>query len=453
MSQKNMVNSMTEGNVYRQLLWFSLPLIGANALQTLYSLVDAVVVGNCLGAAELAAVSNSGELITFYTMLCMGFASAGQVIVGQYVGKGDHGRLARSVGSMAAVLGVFALLCSVLNLCTPDWQLSLLRIPEESMPHARSYFLTCSVGLIFVFGYNGVSAILRGMGDSKRPLIFVAIASVTNLVLDLLFVMVFGMGVFGAALATILGQAFSFLASIIYLYKKRAMFGAEMSRRALAPCREEIWLLIRLGVPHAIQYGAIIISMLFVSARINDFGVAAAAANGVAAKLDNILRMVCNSLGTAGCVLVAQNMGANRQDRVKTIIYGILKISVTYSLLCAAVIFFFPKTVFSLFNRDSEVLALAAVYAGAGVVNYIGAGLRGAFCSVYNGVGNARLAMVSGLLDGVVARIGLALLLGETLGLGLRGYWYGGAAAGYVAAAIGALYFYSGKWKSYRLTK
>jgi Na+-driven multidrug efflux pump len=190
---------------------------------------------------------------------------------------------------------------------------------------------------------------------------------------------------------------------------------------------------------------------MFVGAQINNYGVAAAAVNGAASKLENILRIVCNSMSTAGCTMVAQNMGAGRTDRVRRVIFDILAVCVVYTAVCALLLWLFPTQIFSLFNREPEVLAYAVVYALPGVVTYLGHGVRAAFSTVYNGVGNAGLSLFAGLLDGVVARIGLAMLFGNVMGMGLQGFWYGSALAGYVAAIIGGIYFFSGRWERYRL--
>ncbi len=457
MAHATAVGDMTEGSVFRKLVRFALPLMLANALQTVYALVDTVVVGQALGSVELAAVSTISELVNLYTMIGMGLASAGQVIVGQFVGRRDMQSVTRIVGNLALLLAAVAVGCTLLCYATVGWQFSLMNVPEESLPAARAYFLTCTAGLLFIFGYNCVSAILRGMGDSKRPLIFVAIAAMTNLVLDLLFVLVLHIGVFGAALATVMGQGLSLVISIIYLYHKREAFGLSFSRAAFRPRWVQLRLILRLGIPHAIQYAAVVVSILFVNANINAYGisigmgVAVSAVNGVTLKLENILRIVSNSMATAGCTVVAQNMGAGKPERVNRVVNSILAVCGIYSALCALALGFLHTQIFSLFNSEPEVLAYTPLYILPGILCYLGYSLRAPFNAVINGVGNARLGLISGLMDGVAARIGLSLLLGSLCGMGLVGYWLGSALAGYVTAIIGAAYYYSGRWKKFQL--
>lgn len=236
-----------------------------------------------------------------------------------------------------------------------------------------------------------------------------------------------------------------------YLYQKREAFGFSFSPSSFIPHRGQLQLLLQQGIPQAVQFAAVVISVLFVGAHINAYGVAAGAANGIAAKLENILRIGAGSMSTAGCTMVAQNTGAGKPERVKKSVYCVLGISTIYALAISAVLIFCPKQVFALFDSDPEVLACAQIYVWPGVVTYLAYASRAAFTSVYNGVGNARLSLFSGLMDGVAARIGLSFLLGSVLNLGLVGYWYGYGLAGHVSALIGLIYFASGRWKSYKM--
>lgn len=445
--ETTMARDLTVGTVWKQLLLFALPFMLANLLQTLYTMVDAVIVGQFVGAEALAAVTTCGTLVEFYTLTGMGFASAGQIVVAQFIGKGDSKAVSRTIGTLFSMLLGFAVTMSVLCLLLADVQLGWLNVPAESLVAGRYYTMTSACGFVLVYGYNCVSAILRGMGDSKRPLVFVAIASGMNVALDLLFVVGFHWGAFGAALATIMGQGFSFLVSIIYLYRRRDAFGFDFKLRSFNPDKKSLGLLLRLGAPMALQFSAIILSMLYVNSCINVYGVAATAVTGIGSKLNNVLRIVSNSMGTAGSAMVAQCVGAGKRERVPKVVNCILLVCQAEAVLCALIVFFFPRQVFGLFNRDAEVLALSELYRGAAAVGYLTFGLRAAYNSVVNGIGFASLGMVSGLMDGVVARIGLAVLLGSVLGYGIQGYWYGSALAGAVSAAIVGCYYYSGKWK------
>ena len=448
---KTIIRNMTEGSVFRQLAAFSLPLLLANSLQTLYTTVDTLVVGRFVGTAALSAVSTCGELVNFYSMIGMGLASAGQIIIAQFVGKDDKESVGKTIGAMFSTLTVLAVLFSALCILTLDRQLQWIKLPAEALADGRRYTLVSAVGFVFIYGYNAVSAALRGMGDSKRPLLFVAIASVANLLLDLLFVLGFGWGAFGAALATILGQGFSLVSSVIYLYRRKDAFCFDFRLRSFRPERRYLKMLLQLGVPTAAQFAAILISVLFIGAQINSFGVAASASNGIANKLENILRIVSNSVGTAGSAMIAQNLAAKQHKRVEKILGWVMVICVSWAALCSAAILLLPRQIFSLFNRDAAVLEYAVIYGPVGVLCYMSNGLRATANALINGIGFAALSLTSGLLDGVAARIGFSLLLGVGFGMGLLGFWIGSALAGYVPVVIGLVYFLSGRWKTHRL--
>jgi putative MATE family efflux protein len=423
----------------------------ANLLQTVYNLVDTLVVGHFVGTDGLSAVSNCGELIQFYTFLAIGFSGAGQTLIGQFVGAKNRERVNETIGTLFTTLMVMALAVTAFCFATARWQLTLVKLPEEAMAGGMQYLLVCAAGMVFIFGYNMISAVLRGMGDSKRPLLFVAVASMVNLVLDLLFVPVLGLGAMGAALATVLGQGVSFGASLVYLYRRRAQFGFDFRRSSFRPKRELLGALFRLGIPMSTQGALISLSMLYVCSLVNAFGVAASAANGIQIKLSSIVRIVSNSLGTAGSAMTAQCMGAKKPDRVRSVFWWDFAITLAYSILCGLAILIFPRQIFGFFNTDPAVLDYAAVYAIYGLFDALGFAMRSPCNSLINGTGAALLGMTAGILDGVVARIGFSILFGNLLGMGVAGYWLGNTLAGYVSFVICAPYYFSGAWKRKKL--
>lgn len=451
--RKTMVRNMTEGSIPGHMVQFALPLLLANCLQAIYTTVDALVVGRFVGTAGLAAVSNCGEVITFYTLMAMGFASAGQIIIAQYVGRDDIPSIAKTIGALLTFLFGFSAVCTVFSVSAVRWQLTLLHLPEEAMADGVVYTVICSLGLVFTFLYNGISAVLRGMGDSRRPLVFVAISSGTNLVLDVVFVAVFRWGAAGAAIATTVSQALSVVISLAYLYRRREAFGFDFRPRSFVPEARYLKTLLRLGVPMAVQYAAILLSMIYIASRINLYGVEASAVNGVANKLENIVRIVPNSIATAGSAMVAQNIAAKKEKRVRQILLCTLILCAAWGLACGVSVYAFPEKIFALFDGSEGVRAYARIYAPAGLVGYIGNGLRAVTNALLNGIGFATLSLISGLIDSVAARIGFSLLLANTAGLGLYGFWLGSALAGYVPVLIGGTYFLSGKWKTFELLR
>ncbi len=219
MARKTLSRDFTEGSIPKQLFWFSLPFMASNALQVLYSTIDMIIVGEYVGTAGLSAVSQSSQILNFAAMVCLGVSNGGQVLISQALGAKKKKEMSEIMGTLFGILMILALALTAVALIGRPWILDIMNIPEESLSMASDYLIICGAGLIFTAGYNMVSAVLRGMGDSKRPFMFICIASVINLVLDILFTGILGWGVAGAAWATIIGQAVSFIFSLIFLYK------------------------------------------------------------------------------------------------------------------------------------------------------------------------------------------------------------------------------------------
>lgn len=225
----------TKGNIVWQLLMFTLPFMASNALQVLYSTIDMVIVGKYVGTPGLSAVSQSSQILSFATMVCLGFSNAGQVLISQALGAGKRKEINEIIGTLFGMILGMGLFLSCAILLARQWIMSVMNIPAESWEMAADYMIICGGGLVFTAGYNMVSAALRGMGDSRRPFLFIGIASFVNLILDILFTGMLGFGVAGAAWATIIGQAVSFLFSIYYLYRSREAFGFDFRRKSFIP--------------------------------------------------------------------------------------------------------------------------------------------------------------------------------------------------------------------------
>lgn len=446
-SSDTLIRDLTQGSVTRLLLIFAFPLLCSNLLQTVYNMVDMIVIGQFVGREGLSAVSIGGDVLHFLTFLVMGFSNAGQVILSQYIGAGNRDRIRGTIGTMFTVTFISAVGLTIVCYLGLDAFLHAMNTPAECFDYARQYGLTCVLGLVFIYGYNLVSAILRGMGDSKHPFIFIAVATVVNLVLDLVFVAGLGMGPFGAALATVIGQGVSFLWAIFYLYRHKESFGFDFKPASFKPDPEVLPKLIRLGLPMILQSAAINFSMLFVNSYINSYGVVASAVTGVGNKLGSITAVVTNALSTAGSSMVGQNLGAEKYHRVPKIIGVSMVIDLAFAALLSFLTICFPRTIFGLFNSDPQVLDMSMTYIPVAVLLYVGFAMRSPFFALINGSGNAKLNLIVGLLDGVICRVGLAMLMGLVMGMGIMGFWLGNAFAGYMPFLIGGVYFLTGKWK------
>ena len=454
-AKKTMVQDLTGGSVAKLLLKFAFPLFVSNALQAVYNIVDMVVVGQKMGKVGLSAVSNGGEVLHLLTFVAMGFSSAGQVIIARQVGAGQMDKVKKTIGTMFSFLLGIALLMSVGCYFIRNWMLDTLNTPPESYQYTMDYTVTCIVGLVFIYGYNIVSAILRGMGDSRRPFMFVAIAAVMNIVLDLVFVYGMGMEVFGAALATVISQGFSFIIALIYLYRSRESFGFDFKPASFKIDRDTLKPLVSLGIPMAIQSAAINISKIVLMAWINAADVAAggvlySALAGIYNKVGMMSGIVSNSFTTAGASMVGQNLGARKYDRVPRIMGVVFLCGGTISVVLTLVVLLFPTAVFSIFTTEQAVLAAAGILIAPTIINFFGSATRAVAFSLINGSGNTKLNFAIAIIDGMISRVGIAALLGYGMKMGCQGFWFGDALAGWMPFVIGMTYFLSGYWRKER---
>lgn len=439
--------NFTKGTIPKQLLLFTLPFMASNALQVLYSTVDMIVVGRYVGTAGLSAVSQSSQILNFATMVCLGFANAGQVLVSQALGAGKKKEQNDIIGTLFGVILAIGILLSAVILSLWRPVLSWINIPAESHDMAKDYLIVCGAGLIFTAGYNMVSAVLRGMGDSKRPFLFIGIATAVNLVLDLLFTGAWGFGVAGAAYATVIGQAVSFLFSIFYLYKRKEAFGFDFKLKSFRPNRRYTGMIFSLGTPMAIQSGCINLSMLYVNALINQVGVVASAAFGVGVRIDDIFNKVSQGLQYAAMPMISQNIAAGEQKRVAKVVHWTWLFSAAFTLLIFAVYLCFGRQLFALFSDDTAVQDMAGTFIAAILWMFPALAIMRGSGAFIQGIGNVKLGMVLSLLDGVILRIGLSYLCGIALGWGFYGFVLGYGLAAYGCAIPGAVYFLMGRWK------
>lgn len=455
-------NDLTKGNVSKQLIKFSLPFMISNALQAVYSMVDMLVVGNVVGETGLSAVNNSSMLVMLMTTLCMGFSSAGQVYISQLVGAKRKADINTTIGTLFSTMAIMGAAMTVIALLFSKSLISLLDVQAGAFDEALNYMLICGGGIIFTFGYNMISSVLRGMGEGKMPLVFIAIASVINIILDILFVKYLGWSVAGAAWATIIGQAVSFIVSLFYLYRNRVSFGFDFKLKSFAISRSHFSVLVRLGVPFAIQMSAISISMLFVNRLINSYGgLSCSAAFGVNTKISQIPDIISRSIGMASSAMIGQNLAAKEIDRSKKVVHSGIMLCASVYLIFGILLFLFPTKIFGLFTSEDNVLK----YAWSAILCSLIAFPAHIFMSPTNsfvqGIGDAKFSLLIAILDGVVARISLSYLLGVVLGksffggtlgmgdeLGVAfGFFLGFNLATYVTAIPTTIYFLSEKWR------
>ncbi|MFP3090313.1 MATE family efflux transporter [Treponema sp. TIM-1] len=410
-------------------------------------MVDMVVVGQFVGSAGLTAVSSGGDIMNIGTTICMGFSSAGQIMISQHIGRGNYDGMKKTIGTMFSFLLLLSFLITIFGLMYRDILIDAIHVPSEAVEGARAYSTVCFYGMFFIFGYNILSAILRGMGDSKRPFVFIAVAACLNLILDMVFVVGLGLGPWGAALATVIGQSISFITSFIYLYYQREFFGFDFKPRSFIIDGPTLVRLIQLGLPMALQHSVVVFSKFFVNSFINSYGLIMSAINAIGSKIGFCASVVTQALATAGSSMIGQNFGAVKTERIKRIVGISILCGLVFTTTLSFIIILFPEGVFGLFDRNPVVLETSHIYIIIAVMNFTAFALRSAMMAFINGIGNAILAFIIGVTDGIIGRVFLAIMLGITFKMGIMGFWLGDVFASFIPFIIGGIYFMIGLWE------
>ena len=453
MKNDKMITQFVEGSIPKQLAKFATPLFLSSLLQMMYNMIDMIIVGHALGKTGLSAVAVGSDISNFITFFIMGFSNAGQVIISQYIGADQRDKLGKFIANMFSALIISSVLMSVVCLFFRETFLGMMNTPTEAYGEALAYSTVCISGLIFISGYNMISAVMRGMGDSKHPFVFIAIASVLNIVLDILFVIGMKMGSAGAALATVISQGVSFILCLLFMYKRRHQLGFDIKLKDfISPDKGMLASLAKLGFPMAIKSTSIHFSKLFVNSWINSYGVAVSAFAGIANKISSVSNLISNSLNTAGSSMVGQNIGAKRYERVPKICLTITAITMGIAALLSVVFYAFPETIFGIFTTDPAVLIIGAEYLPIAVLIFFGSACRSPANALVNGSGNYKVNFATAVFDGIILRIGLSVLFGITFNMGYLGFWLGDALAGFTPMFIGIVFYLTGAWKEKKVS-
>ncbi len=445
------IADFTRGPVTKQLICFALPLFASQLLQILYNMADMVIVGQVMGKVGLSAVAIGGDITNCLTFVAMGFSNAGQVLLALYIGAGKRQELTAFVNTLFLLLCGIAVVTTGLGLYWRHEILGLMQAPPESFDQALAYASLTIGGLFFIYGYNAISAILRGMGDAKHPFYFISIAAVTNIVLDIVLVIFCRWGAAGAAMATVLSQALSFALGFHFLWRHRKCYDLWQDTPRFAFDSHAAVALMKLGIPMAIKNASVQFSKLFVSSWINSYGIAVSAFAGIANKLTSTANLISNAINTAGSTMVGQNIGARQYSRVRQIIVTIFEIVTTLALAASFILCLWPVSVYHLFTTDEAVIAVGLEYLPIGVLCFFGCAGRSGMNALINGSGNTKVNFATAIFDGLVLHLGLSVLFGLYLNWAYLGFWLGDALANFTPLWVGAAFYASGKWKERRL--
>ena len=345
---------MTEGSIFQKILFFSIPLILGNLLQQLYNTADSVMVGNFVGSNALAAVGASSSMIYLLIAFSQGAAVGAGVIVAQYLGARNKKSVSDAVHTSLVIAGILVIVLTIAGIVLSRQLLEWMRTPEEVMEQAVTYVRLYSAGMFFGIVYNMAAGILNAAGNSKRSLLYLAVASLTNIVLDILFIAIMDMGVAGAAIATDISQAVSCILSVSFLMRVKDSY--QVSLKKLKIHRRIAGSMIRVGLPTGIQNMVISLSNVLVQTSVNGFGAAAMAGYTAYLKIDGFNILPVMSFSMAVTTFAGQNYGAGNYDRVKKGMYVTLAMGFVYTVLTGALLLTFDDQIMGMFSRDAEVI-------------------------------------------------------------------------------------------------
>ncbi len=443
------MKDLTQGDELRLILRFTVPMLIGNIFQQLYNVVDSIVIGKFLGNEALAAVGASFPLIFTLISLIIGIATGSTVIISQYYGARQFEMVRKASDTLYIVLFVASILLSALGFLFSEAVFRLISLPEDVIPDAVKYFNIYSLGFVFFFGFQGTTSILRGMGDSKTPLYFLVTATIVNILLDLLFVIVFKWGVEGVAIATIISQAGAFITLVMYLNRKNELLIFRPLKMVFD--KEIFYKSVRIGLPTGLQQTFVAIGMLALYKIVNVFGTATIAAYAVAMRIDSFASLPAMNFSAALSSFVGQNIGAGKLERVGKGVIATLKLTTIVSIVVTLIAFIFPVAIMSMFTDDQAVIAAGKEYL------YIVSGFYILFSTmfVYNGVlrgaGDTLIPMFVTLFALWIVRIPISWFLSTRYGA--AGIWWGIPIAWGFGAFFSFIYFRTGRWKTKDLLK
>ena len=440
--------NLLSGSVPKKLAAFAFPLLLANILQSFYNVVDMLVVGQIVGDIGLAAINNASKLCYIINSICIGMTMGGAVLIAQYKGANDKKGQAETFQTLAILSFVSALLVTVIGMTFYQPLFRVLNVPADAYQDACDYMKIICWGTIFVFGYNAVCSVLKGLGDSKSPLYFVGIATIINIVLDILLVGPFGMGTAGAAYATITAQGSSFVISIFYLRKHKVFFSANAHKKFTFQM-DKLISILKVGLPTAIQMVVVNTAYLLVTGMLNQFGTSVSAASGVGLQINTFAGMPCWAIGQAVTAMVGQCIGAGEIKRARKVVKIGLLLNISVTLVVVIGVQIFAEQLILLFGSTSAEVINDGVYylrVCCGVNSLIYAAMY-TLDSFAIGVGAANIAMLNALLDAVIVRLPVSWLLAFTFDIGFSGIYYGQALSPILPAIVGFFYFQSKGWE------
>ena len=437
------MKDLTKGKEYKLILMFALPMLLGNVFQQLYNIIDSVIVGNYLGKQALAAVGASFPIIFLLMSLIIGVAIGSTILISQYYGAKQYSNIRKAVDTINIVLFVTAISFGAIGSIFSEEIFVLIKLPADVLPDASSYLRIYFMGLPAFFGFQGISAILRGVGDSKTPLYFLIISTIANILLDLLFIVVFETGIEGVAYATIISQGGAFITAVIWVGKNNKLLSYRIVNIKFD---KEIFLKsLRIGLPSGFQMLIVSLGMMSIYAIVNKFGTTVIAAYSAALRIDSLATLPAMMFSNALSTFVGQNIGAKKYDRVKKGFVSTLVMTSVLSIIMTLLIVVFGEAMMNMFIDDSEVVRIGQEYLVIVSTFYILFAIMFTSNAVMRGAGDTIIPMFITLIALWLVRIPVAYFFG--IQWGEIGVWWSMPIAWLVGMTLSLIYYSTGKWK------
>jgi len=433
--------NLTEGDIGKTLMRYSLPVVLSSLLQSAYSMVDMILAGRFIGNSGMSAINNAGQVILILTQIIIGITMGANILIGQYYGAKDHEGRAQTNRTLFSMSMLFGIVAAVLLLGLGRGILILLGAP--ALEEGAVYLRICALGLLPVFGYNALSAMIRGVGNSKQPLYFIGVTAAVNVALDAWFMGALHWGVAGAAWATVIAQTLSFGLALVYTMRNKALYAVGLGRLSIH--KDKLCAMLRLGIPSAVQMTLVGISWLTMTFLINAHGMEASAASGIATKIKDMTLLFTLAMASATATMVAQCLGAEKFERASRAVHIAMRITIGVSLVMILLVELGAPFLVSFFKPD----ALTAQWAVKNLRIEILAQVFYASFMVYNalamGAGHTTFALLSSIMNSIVVRVILALIFDHYFGL--VGIYWACMIAPASSVPLGYLYERHGAWR------
>jgi len=438
------VKDLTTGKESKLILQFAAPMLLGNVFQQMYNIVDSIVIGNFIGKEALAAVGASFPIIFALISMVIGFAMGATIMIAQFFGAKQMDKVRHTIDTLYIVMFFASVILSVIGIVFTDDIFRLIELPEEVLPEAVLYMRVYISGLVFFFGFNGTSAILRGLGDSKTPLYFLIISTIAYIALDLLFVVVFDWGIAGVAIATVISQGGAFLTAIWYLNRTHEV--VRLSVRKLKFDREIFKQSLRIGLPTGFQQTFVSLGLIAVVWIVNLFGTDVIAAFSVVMRIDSIAAMPAMNFAAALSTFVGQNIGANKTERVRSGLIATFKMTTIIAVSTSVFAIGLSKPLLGIFTDDQAVIEIGQQYLYIVSSFYIIFSSMFVINGVMRGAGDTIIPMFTTLVALLFVRVPLSWFLSQRIGE--AGIWWAIPIGWFLGLLFSWAYYLTGKWKT-----